>query len=179
MIIIATIDINNKDILKKSMKYHFKNQKNRKNKIIDLTIGFIAIILGGFNTYQFTFKSKYSLIYLIITIFIFIIGVYIIVRNFIYLNIFKRIILKKFPHLSEKIQCEITEDYISASVSHAKSKIEWDFFTKAIISDEMIMLYDNSNEYRILPQSCFTVDDYAELCSIVKKKIKDVTIYSS
>lgn len=168
----TTIEIND-DLIKTAQKHHLKTHSNIMISKKDLMVGIFALMFGLLIAYQMIVKTGFKLIPVLFITIIFIIGLYLIIKC-------QRSSLgsytKKYPWLKEKVDIEISEMEISATINNASSKIKWDFFTEAVILDEMVMLYDISHEYRILPRSCFRDGDYGLLVSMVKEKIKRVIL---
>lgn len=168
------INLKNPDIIRKAILLNTKYNKNILVREKDLIIGVITLIFGLLSFYQ-VFKTNFINKYMLfLTIFILFIGCLLIIRNFYGLILPAKFIFKNYIKTNENLQFEATSKEIILTANNVSSKIKWSFFSRALITGEMILLYDSSGEFRILPRASFDDADYNNLLKLMREKLKDI-----
>ena len=72
------------------------------------------------------------------------------------------------------MQIEMNEDHISLKIREDKSIIPWSDVKKAVITDEMVLLYPRDTVFFIFPKENFSGDEYATFIELVKSKVEKV-----
>jgi hypothetical protein len=72
------------------------------------------------------------------------------------------------------LDIEISEANVSITVSHHRNEIPWADFKKALVTDEMVLLYPNDKVFFIFPKNRFAGTDYGDFIEMVERKIPKV-----
>lgn len=72
------------------------------------------------------------------------------------------------------MQMEIGEQEVVITVDDNRNAIPWSAFIKALIADEMVLLYPNEKVFFIFPKNRFEHEGYAAFTDLVKSKIAKV-----
>ncbi|MFI5135145.1 MAG: YcxB family protein [Chitinophagales bacterium] len=99
-------------------------------------------------------------------------GIVAITSNFFMTKTIGKRTYKKLADYHDPMTIEIDDEKISISIRDAVNEIPWSNFTKALITDEMILLYPSDKVFFIFPKKNFSGDEYAGFCELVKTKIE-------
>ena len=81
---------------------------------------------------------------------------------------------KKLREYHDPMQIEIDEENVSLTIGENKSVIPWSDFKKALLSEEIVLLYPRDTVFFIFPKENFAGNDFEEFQKIVKEKVEKV-----
>lgn len=154
--------------MQESFDLHYKKMFPYRSKIL-IFLGYVFIV-GGLlilivNSYHntFNFFPFISIAYGILIFFL---------HYWRYKNIGKRL-FKKMLEFRFPFQYEFSEEGVKIEGYNISTKVKWNYFQKAIVSDNLILLFPNRFRFNFFPRKYFSETDYVLLSNLVKKNIKD------
>jgi len=81
---------------------------------------------------------------------------------------------KKLSDYHDPMTMEIGEENVSLIIGDHRNVIPWSDFKKALITEEMVLLYPNEKIFFIFPEKNFAGEEYSSFCELVKTKVEKV-----
>jgi hypothetical protein len=149
--------------LQKSYTLHFKKMYPVKSKML-IIFGILIISLGAI---MLLLKSAFNDTDWLPWFYV-IFGVLAIIYHFWqYATIGKRM-FKKLPDFKHAFHYVITDEGIQTASATASSEVKWEHYHKAIITDDLILLYPNKFRYNLFPKRFFLERDFKALYTKIK-----------
>ncbi len=170
------IEIHDPAIIKRAYSLHLRITQNFliRNKLA--VIGILAIIssISYLIITSWKYNRPLSMDYEhLINYSVILFGIIMIISHCISSAFMGQIILDRNPEISREIDLEMSPDGITVSSSFGTGTLTWEYFTRVIASDSIILLYHDENEFRILPAESFSVTDFANLKLLLREHITD------
>jgi hypothetical protein len=81
---------------------------------------------------------------------------------------------KKLKDYHDPMEMQILEEAVVIVIREHRNDIPWSEFKKALITEEMILLYPRDTVFFIFPKQKFTREEYAAFSELVKRKVNPV-----
>jgi hypothetical protein len=159
------VDINyTADDLQRSYTMHFKKLYPVKSKLL---IIFGILIIGLGTTMLFlkgVFVDSESLAWFYVVF-----GFIAIAYYFWQYGTIGRRMFKKLPDFHSPFHYEISDQGIKTTSKTIDSDVKWDHYKRAIITDDMVLLYPNNLRYNLFPKRFFSGNDFDLLCTLIRE----------
>ena len=159
------------DIINRSLHLHYKSQPPRERwKILYVPVLLVGIsvylLIKDYTSHQFTQTSWLAIVYIFMAIAL---GWY---------SGYKREhtgkqLLKSFGENSA-FDMDVTDDEVITRLSDSTLNFQWTVFTKALISKDIVILYQQNNSLSMFDKSFFANDDFSRFKTMVRKHMMDV-----
>jgi len=81
-------------------------------------------------------------------------------------------IYKKLPDFQQPFDYTISDDGIATKSTSMSSDVKWDHYKKAVITDDILLLYPNKFRFNLFPKRFFKENDF----ELLKNKIESLNI---
>jgi len=100
-------------------------------------------------------------------------GVIAIMAHFFMMKTIGKRTYKKLSDYHDPMTIEINDEKISFSIHDAVNEIPWSNFIKALIADDMVLLYPSEKVFFIFPKKNFQPNEFSEFEKITREKIQN------